>query len=100
MPPIPKQTLIDRGPGYQHHMQQEPGLSHEDAELIAQHVVAKLLHAATNEDNVKMVSTALGREFDLILGRGLRKIGFAFLVFLMGVASIKFDFFAKFLKGP
>lgn len=65
-------------------------LTDQDAELMADHIVDKLIDRVTDPETVRAITAVWGTEADKLIGRGFRKLAWTFLVAALLVASVKF----------
>jgi hypothetical protein len=71
------------------------------AELVAQAVMARFLHAVQSDEVASKVMETWGGNLDRVIGRALRRLGFYLLIGLVALGSAKLgllDKIAGFLK--
>ena len=66
-------------------------LTDEDAEKIAHHVVDRLVDRMSDDATVEKIVGVWGKSFDLILGRGMRKLIWLAALGLIALATFKID---------
>ena len=80
---------------------QQVPLSAEDAEMVAERVVHKLVDAMTDPATVDRVTEAWSGSLDKMIGRGIRRLAGTLVVTLLLWGAVKFELLGKLfgLKG-
>ncbi len=73
--------------------------SNADAEVIAQHVIARLIDAMTDQATVDRVTSAWSGSLDKMIGRGIRKLAAAVVLALILFGAVKFEILGTFFGG-
>ena len=80
---------------------QQVPLSAEDADMVADRVVNKLIDAMTDPATVDRVTEAWSGSLDKMIGRGIRRLAGTLVVTLLLWGAVKFEVLGKLfgLKG-
>tara|TARA_R110000868_G_scaffold320830_2_gene581802 strand:- start:263 stop:532 length:270 start_codon:yes stop_codon:yes gene_type:complete len=75
-------------------------ITQADAELIAGHMVDKLVERLSDEDTVQAIAAVWGKQLDQHIGRTVRRGVYTILVGFVIFIGIKIDVILAWLKSP
>lgn len=74
-------------------------LTNQDAELIADHIVDKLLARAADEETVQKIVEVWGGVLDQHIGKSVRRFLWLVMTAVFVYLGVKFDVFVKWIAG-